>query len=364
MSLYHRHNSKIWSYKFKFNGQLYRGTTKTNNRSLALNYEKKVKTEIYNGKMLNHGKPITVEKALLRSLEMKPQEASYLRKLLGYKIHPATKERIPCAGLDTGSLLHNLSTSDLAQLVHRREQEGISKSTQRQEIIALRGAIKIAVGEGYRGPDLEYPVFKKKKNGQIRFLSFEEAGRFLQELDPKREGHGLAPYDKRSPELKQMMQDSYDLGVLLLHLGGRYSELAKMEWDSIDLNQKVVRLYRPKVQNESLLNMTDLVYEVLSRRFANRGNAKYIFQNKKGEARNYAHRSFQSAFRRAGIEGVTIHTLRKTFGSWLVRSGMSLYSVSKLLGHSSTRVTEEIYADLAPNQASQQAVHFFNKLNI
>lgn len=53
---------------------------------------------------------------------------------------------------------------------------------------------------------------------------------------------------------------------------------------------------------------------------------------------------------RAGLDQrVTPHTLRRTFGSWLINRGVALNVVSKLLGHSSTVVTEKAYAVLLNN---------------
>ncbi len=49
----------------------------------------------------------------------------------------------------------------------------------------------------------------------------------------------------------------------------------------------------------------------------------------------------------AGIKDVNVHALRKTFGSLLIQSGEAdLYTVSKLLGHSSIKTTERYYVDL------------------
>ena len=47
-----------------------------------------------------------------------------------------------------------------------------------------------------------------------------------------------------------------------------------------------------------------------------------------------------------GIARVSPHTLRRTFGSYLLNRGARLEVVSKLLGHSSTEVTEKAYAEL------------------
>ena len=43
---------------------------------------------------------------------------------------------------------------------------------------------------------------------------------------------------------------------------------------------------------------------------------------------------------------ISPHTLRRTFGSHLLNKGVRLESVSKLLGHADTRVTEAAYAEL------------------
>jgi len=57
---------------------------------------------------------------------------------------------------------------------------------------------------------------------------------------------------------------------------------------------------------------------------------------------------FTKYLREAGYgKEFTFHSLRHTFASHLVQNGVSLYIVSKLLGHSDIKVTE-IYSHLSP----------------
>jgi integrase len=46
------------------------------------------------------------------------------------------------------------------------------------------------------------------------------------------------------------------------------------------------------------------------------------------------------------VSAISPHTLRRTFGSYLLNRGLRLEVVSRLLGHSSTVVTERAYAEL------------------
>lgn len=59
---------------------------------------------------------------------------------------------------------------------------------------------------------------------------------------------------------------------------------------------------------------------------------------------------FRRAREAAGMEHVTFHDLRRSCGTLLIQRGVELHVVSKLLGHSSTTVTERVYAHLADKQ--------------
>jgi integrase len=62
----------------------------------------------------------------------------------------------------------------------------------------------------------------------------------------------------------------------------------------------------------------------------------------------------KSGFRRAreaaGMPNVHFHDLRRSCGTLLIQQGVPLHIVSRILGHSSTAVTERVYAHLSNDQ--------------
>jgi integrase len=159
---------------------------------------------------------------------------------------------------------------------------------------------------------------------------------------------------------------------MLLDTGCRYSEAANIPWSAMNLEDGTINLYRSKVQNEDRLHMTARLMAVLQRRYAERRDgARYVFENKKQQSRGYSTQAIKKAIDRAGLNApdvvkekggkVTMHTMRHSFASKLVKYGVSLFEVSVLLGHSDPKMTQR-YAHLAPNDASKKAVGIINSM--
>ena len=67
-----------------------------------------------------------------------------------------------------------------------------------------------------------------------------------------------------------------------------------------------------------------------------------------GRGHNVVRYLCQEAALRAGIgRPITFHDLRRTFGAMLIESGVDIYMVSRLMGHSDVRITEKVYAPLS-----------------
>lgn len=59
--------------------------------------------------------------------------------------------------------------------------------------------------------------------------------------------------------------------------------------------------------------------------------------------------------KKAGLAGVSLHTMRHSHGSQLLSLGVPLPTVSKRLGHANTNVTATIYAHALPNDEAATA---------
>jgi len=90
--------------------------------------------------------------------------------------------------------------------------------------------------------------------------------------------------------------------------------------------------------------VNDVPHEVL---YGWRGQRKgQLFPN---YGSNQVSMKFRRLVRKINLpEGFSLHSLRSTFGSTLINKGVDIYTVSKLLGHSSVKVTEKHYLALDP----------------
>jgi integrase len=256
--------------------------------------------------------------------------------------------------------LDELTLHDLERFKRDRQAEGTGGQTIKHSLNLIRSAWKYARKLGYQVSDLDFPEVQIPKY-KLRYLTEDEERRLLAKLDPSREGSGLRPFEERDNVMKRTMQDAYDLVVLLLDTGARYSEIANIEWSRINLDKKEIHLWRPKVQNEAILYMTDRVHEVLSRRVAQR-RGPWVFENKKGGPRGYASQAIRKALRKAGLPDCKIHTLRHTHASRLIQNGMTVYEVREILGHTDIKTTMR-YAHLEGRQVTSKARDIINKLN-
>lgn len=339
--------------------------------------ERELRNKIHGQAFLGEAEELTLQEAVIKYLEPRKSYSYYKgmesisRKMFGSKRNPKSKEDYPCFGLAATIMLHEIQTKDIERLVARRKAEGDKPATIKHEIGLISSTLREMQKLGYKvARDVVFPQLKTSY--RLRYLDACDEAALLRELDPKATRTGIKAVDERNAEIQRNVQDNYDLVIMLLDTGCRYSEVANLPWSRVNLEVGSLSIYRSKVNNEDVLYMTSRLKDVLTRRLSERtGNGRYVFENKAGKARGYAAQAIKKAMDRAGLNDpevvqekggkVTMHTLRHSYASKLVKNGISLYEVSVLLGHSDSKMTQR-YAHLAPNDASRKAVGLIDSL--
>ena len=377
MALHKRKNSSNWYYAFQVKNKKYVGSTGTANKTKALQVEREMRNKIHSETYLGEAEEISLRDAVLKYLEPRKQYSYYRgmesisRKMFGSKRDPKTKKENPCYGLPATLFLHEIQTKHIERLVAKRKAEGDKPATIKHEIGLISSTLREMQRLGYKtNRDVVFPQLKTSY--RLRYLDSNDEAALLRELDPNTVRSGVKTLEARTPEMQRNIQDNYDLVIMLLDTGCRYSEAANLPWTAVNLEAGTLNIYRSKVNNEDVLFMTDRLREVVLRRHADRRpDARYLFENKLGTARGYAAQAIKKAMDRAGMNDpdvvkekggkVTMHTLRHSYASKLVKNGVSLFEVLVLLGHSDPKMTQR-YAHLAPNDASRKAVGIINAL--
>ena len=173
-------------------------------------------------------------------------------------------------------------------------------------------------------------------NRKTRFLSHETADKLLQELA------------KKSEQVR-------DMTLLSLHCGLRFGEIAALKWGDIDQAHGFITMRNTKSGNDRTVSMTREVSDMLNSRSGDYG--ELVFPCRTGVQQRLMSRTFARTVEELGLndgvddrkQKITFHSCRHTCASWLVMAGVPLYTVQKILGHSTIAVTER-YAHLAPKE--------------
>jgi integrase len=137
---------------------------------------------------------------------------------------------------------------------------------------------------------------------------------------------------------------------------GRMSEINRLTWEDVNLEQRYVVLYTRKKRGghrtPRKVPMADKLFELLSRRFKNRDKRiPWVFWHRywsRKEQETVAgpyldrNRIMEVLCEKAGVRYFRFHALRHFGASMLEQSGVPVGSIQRLLGHEN-RTTTELY---------------------
>lgn len=142
---------------------------------------------------------------------------------------------------------------------------------------------------------------------------------------------------------------------LIMDTGMRLGETLSLTIDDIDLDRRAVLIPADitKSKKERYVFFSNTMAGMLRRwiQFKDRyiDNDVLLFPTTRGTKLGIPHfeRNFRIYKERAGLsQNVTPHSLRNNFAKRCLMSGMDIYTLSRILGHSSVTVTEKAYLDL------------------
>lgn len=138
---------------------------------------------------------------------------------------------------------------------------------------------------------------------------------------------------------------------MALFTGARKTNVLEMRWKDIDFDNAIWRIPETKngdPQNIPLINYAIQILKQIPK------TSEWVFPNEKSKSGHFEDpkRAWNRILRRAGIEDLRIHDIRRTMGAWLVNSGATSDVAGKVLGHKSQEATK-IYARLS-NETSRE----------
>ncbi|MCA5011425.1 MULTISPECIES: tyrosine-type recombinase/integrase [unclassified Enterococcus] len=260
--------------------------------------------------------------------------------------------------------LHTITRLNIQHFIDYLVDKNLSSGTIRNIFNILKKSFREAVNQNFleQNPcdNIILPKFKRSK---VRALSTVQ---------------------QQKLELRAFQSRECSPVIIALYTGMRIGEISGLKWSDIDfeMNQLSVKrtFYRvldeenpnaktkmisgtPKSpESERIIPIAEnLKKYLLEKRFSS--NSEYVISNRKGDAAeprliNYR---FKKLIKEAEIENVHFHILRHTFATRCLEKGIDIASLSRLLGHQSTKMTLDTYTD-SMFEKRQEAMETIDKM--
>ena len=227
-----------------------------------------------------------------------------------------------------------------------------SDGTVRRELVTLKAALNFAHSEG-RLTSVPYVELPAKPEGRDRWLTYSEAAALL----------NAARSGRRDVRLY------LPLFILIgLYTGARADAILSLRWTDVDLAAQRIYFARSgerqtskrKVKGQPIPRRLMTFLTIARRRGTDLG---FVIHNNgerildiggawDGNLKRRGEGSFGGACKRAGLIGVSPHTLRHTCGTWMAQRGVPLHLIGGWLGHKDSRTTQ-LYAHHHPDHMSE-----------
>jgi len=222
--------------------------------------------------------------------------------------------------------INKLSGKHVSDYTKKRDA---SAGTINRELGVLSAALRWANAEGIIDRVI---VIKRLPEPEPRkmWLDKEECLRFLEA-------------SKRYPHVFLFV-------AIALLTGQRKEAILSLQWPQVVWKEGVIdfrdkRDRRNRRKNRAVVPISPEMQTLLS---GIERDSMFVISNNGRRIRDMR-KAWSNILEDCGLEGVTPHVLRHSVATNLVRDGVPIIEVAKLLGHKDSRITERVYAKFAPD---------------
>jgi integrase len=223
-----------------------------------------------------------------------------------------------------------ITKQDCRDYAAKRKREGMSNSTVKTELEALRACLRWHYGK--EAPLIVAPAPSKPRD---RYLTKEERDQLLESIE--------------TPHVRLFV-------ILALTTGARMGAILDLTWDRVDLKRGTID-FNPAGRDIS--NKRRTVVPINSRarteleKVQEGSLSDYVIEYG-GKPVASVKRAVAAAARRSGVP-CSPHVFRHSAAVWMAEADVPMDKIAQFLGHTSTRVTYATYARFSPRYMADAA---------
>jgi integrase len=202
------------------------------------------------------------------------------------------------------------------QKLHHDIAAKTSGATANRALAVLSSALSVALDWGYLSGDNPAKAVKRfKETARDRFIQSDEMPHFWQAL------------------LDEPNRDFADAFMVALLTGMRRSDVLAMRWEDISLERGEWRIPNPKNGEPLTVPLVGEIVNLLHQRQAD-SSSEWVFPGD-GDTGHLAEpkAAWKRILKRAGIENLRLHDLRRTLGSSMAAAGVNTITTARTMGH-------------------------------
>jgi integrase len=282
---------------------------------------------------------------------LKPSSQSCYADILKTHLIPAFGKRF----------INEITRKDIKDFIYAKKAAGYAPRSVASMIHRLSSIFENAIEDGIA------TVNPTRRPG--KYIGQPKLGEEMTFLEKK---EGIAVLEAA----REHYPKAYPILLMAMLTGVREGELIALQWGDIDWRGKFLEVSRAdwgghlgttKTGKSRRVDLADRLLEVLAdhrKALAEDALAKgkpmseWVFPKRwyyptKWEDRlrgDNLRRMLSTCLKKAGVRSVTFHQLRHSFCSWMIQNGESLVYVKDQAGHSSIKVTVDVYGKLVPGE--------------